>query len=81
MNEEVYLALAHIAGEVWGTHARAVLNQPIIQPSAAVPQPVQPGRLLGTDAYFEILGRLKADFKREVTVDGDPTKVDDGQDA
>jgi len=73
MNEEVYLALAHIAGEIWGTRARAHHN-------ASLKDPTGPFSVLGYGEYFEILGRLKEDFRKEVTVDGDPTETDDGED-
>lgn len=83
MNEEVFLALAHIAGEIWGTMARATLQQPI----PPVPHPIgtSPGqtpmpaanRVLGYDMYFDILNRLKEDFKREVTIE---TETPDGED-
>ena len=69
MKDTDYLNLAHIAGEIWGTLARATLNQPAAPPTTAVPQPVQPNRVLGPDKYFEILGQLKEDFKKEVTVE------------
>jgi len=75
------MTLAHIAGEIWGTKARATLNQPVVMPTAAIPVPAQPERVLSEDVYFEILGKLKEDFKKEVTVDGDPTETDDGEDA
>ncbi len=76
MNEDVYLALSQIAGEVWGTQARATLNQPL---PPATPGIENVSRVLGYDVYFEILDRLKADFKKEVTTD--ETKTPDGEDA
>jgi len=64
-----YLSLAHIAGEIWGTLARATLNQPVVMPTTAVPQPVQPERVLSEVVYFALLDKLKEDFKKEVTVE------------
>ncbi len=77
MKDHNYTTLAHIAGEIWGTLARATLNQPVIVPTQAVPQPVQPERVLGPDKYFEILGQLKEDFKKEVPVE---TEIEHGKD-
>ncbi len=77
MKDDNYMTLAHIAGEIWGTQARATLNQPLIQPTSSVPQPVQPGRVLGHDVYFEILAKLKEDFKKEVTSE---TEAEHGED-
>lgn len=77
MKDNNYLNLAHIAGEIWGTLARATLNQPIVAPTTAVPQPEQPNRVLGPEKYFEILKQLKEDFKREVTIE---TEAEHGED-
>ena len=77
MKDHNYATLAHIAGEVWGTLARATLNQPLVTPTQAVPQPVQPERVLGSDKYFEILGQLKEDFKKEVPIE---TETESGED-
>lgn len=80
MKAEDYLTLAHISGEVWGTMARAVMNQPLIPPTSTTPEPVQPNRVLGHEKYFEVFDRLKEDFKKEVPDGGDETKTPDGKD-
>jgi len=69
MRSEVYLTLAHIAGELWGTQARA---------HAARPQPDGSWKILGYDVYLEIFGKLKEDFRKEVTED--EAKAPDGED-
>ena len=70
MRGDEYLNLAHIAGEIWGTQARAYVAGPAGEPK----------RVLGYDVYFDILGQLKDDFRKEVT-HGDETETDDGKDA
>ena len=80
MKADDYLTLATIAGEVWGTQARATMNQPPVQPTNTTPEPVQPDRVLGPEKYFEVFDRLKDDFKKEVPDGGDETETPDGED-
>lgn len=76
MKDNNYLNLAHIAGEIWGTMARAMINQPYPPTTTGVEQE-QPQRILNYNVYFEILKQLKEDFKREVTVE---TEAEHGED-